>query len=364
VRTVGGLIPAVFLLVLGLSGFLTVVWGYAFFVAAAGLWAVAILASGIFIFTHYVDTQKLRGYCKFFFFAGLWSYICCIGAFGGFFTHEAFLGRVELRYILFGPAILAALGVLEYGVYRALITRNRATFDRYRRFISRDRIDVKEMRRVLVDDIILHKSLYRVSFIRWLRHTLILWGFMSLVLLEIFRVLIQEAMPAFGLPDVWHVEAHPVRLSIGFLYDLFGFMVVLGCFLAIAWRISVGNSEEKKFSDTPTVWFLLFVMLSGFVVEAVRIAETDMSATYLRYEFVGYVMAMPLKYFSINLMSFYDTLWIVHVLGSCLFIAYIPLKRLIHAFATPFGRLINSQKGVLTEKKNKILASLSNMNRD
>ncbi len=363
-RTVGGLVPAAFLLVFGLSGFLTVTWGYAFFVIAAGLWGIAILAFGTFVFTHCIDTRKLLGYCKFFFFSGLWAYLGCIGAFSGFFAYEAFLGRVELRYMLFGPAILAALGILEYGVYRALISRNRATFERYRRFISRERVNVKQMRRVLLDDIILHKSLYQVSFIRWLRHTLILWGFMLLVLLEILRVFVQEAMPSFGLPDVWHIEEHPIRLSIGFLYDLFGLMVVLGCILAIAWRISVGNSEQKKFSDTPTVWFLLFVMMSGFLVESVRIAETDMSATYLRYEFVGYAMAIPLKHYGISLMSFYDTLWIVHVLGSCLFIAYVPLKRLIHSCATPFGRLINSQKDMLAEKKHKILAALSNITRE
>tara|TARA_B100000686_G_scaffold355387_1_gene474356 strand:- start:30982 stop:32106 length:1125 start_codon:yes stop_codon:yes gene_type:complete len=362
-RTIVGLLVALGILIAGFWGSLVAAWGYAFFLGASAFWGIAIFFALIFLFTKYIETNKLRRLCKIFFLIGLWSYIYCIASFGGFFTSEAFLGNVDYKYIIFGPTVLAALGILEYGVYRALITNNRPTFNRYRRFLSRESIDHKSLRKTLIDDVILHKSLYKVSFIRWLRHTLILWGFAFLVLTELTRVVFQEAFPAFGLPDVWHIPGHPVRLVIGFLYDFFGLMVTVGCVIAIGWRIAIGNSEEKKFSDTPTVWFILFVMISGYLVEALRISSEPMDAWYIPIEFVGYLIALPLVGHSDNFMKYYDALWLIHVIGSCLFMAYIPLKRAIHMFATPFGRLMNSQLTILRDKRNTILSHLNGRDR-
>ena len=54
----------------------------------------------------------------------------------------------------------------------------------------------------------------------------------------------------------------------------------------------------------------------------------------------------------------YEALWLVHVLGSCAFIAYVPAKRLVHSCATPMGRLMHSQRELLAAKKQAVLAGL------
>ncbi|MEK9722065.1 MAG: hypothetical protein VW405_01095, partial [Rhodospirillaceae bacterium] len=54
----------------------------------------------------------------------------------------------------------------------------------------------------------------------------------------------------------------------------------------------------------------------------------------------------------------YDPLWYLHVFGSCAFIAYVPAKRLIHSCATPMGRLMNSQTGMLAAKRAASLGGL------
>ena len=54
----------------------------------------------------------------------------------------------------------------------------------------------------------------------------------------------------------------------------------------------------------------------------------------------------------------YELLWLVHVLGSCAFIAYVPLKRLVHSCATPMGRLMLSQQRIFAEKKRANLRGL------
>jgi hypothetical protein len=54
----------------------------------------------------------------------------------------------------------------------------------------------------------------------------------------------------------------------------------------------------------------------------------------------------------------HEPLWLFHVWVSCAFIANAPLKRLIHSCATPIGRLMNSQKGLLGAKKQDSLKGL------
>ena len=68
------------------------------------------------------------------------------------------------------------------------------------------------------------------------------------------------------------------------------------------------GTDEKKFSDTPTVLFLLFVMVTGFFVEALRISAIDSTEPYLAVEFVGYFLAILIGDRSATLMSIYDPL--------------------------------------------------------
>ena len=356
-----GIAGAIALLLVGLFGYLSAAWGYALFLLAGGFWGISIIVAGIYIFSTAFESRRLQQICKIALFAGVWFYLYCIAAFGGFFSHETFLGRVELRWVLFGPVVLGALLSLEYGVYQLLITRNRPTLERYRKFIEREKIDTLAMRKALIDEVIIHKSLFSVSFIRWFRHTLILWGFGLLVILELFAVFFREAIPAFGFPDIWEIPGHPVPTTFGFLYDLFGLLIVIGCLIALAWRATVQGTDQKKFSDTPTVLFLLFVMVTGFFVEGLRISAIESGEPYLAAEFVGYSLAFLIGDRSDTLMSVYDPLWFVHVFGSCLFIAYVPTRRLIHSCATPLGRLMNSQKQMLLAKKEFILSGLLGM---
>ena len=74
--------------------------------------------------------------------------------------------------------------------------------------------------------------------------------------------------------------------------------------------------------------------------------------------FVGVVFAHLMPRAWAQGGAVYDAAWLIHVLGSCAFIAYVPVKRLIHSCATPMGRMMNSQKGLLAAKK---LASIQGL---
>lgn len=348
---IGGL-----LLCAGLFGALNAAWGYGLFLVASALLLAGLLVFGVFVLSRSFDSDTLRWSYVWLFTLGAWCYVYCVCAFAGYFTHETLQGRMELRWVLFGPAVLAALVVLDVGIYRMIVQKNAPTYERYRRYISREASDPAAMRRTLVDDVLLQKALYSVSGVRWLRHTLIFWGFMLMFLVELAAIVFREALPAFGLADIWREPGSPLRLAFNFAFDFFGLMVLIGTVMALVWRLTVNGTEQRKYADTPTAVFLLFVVLSGFLVEAMRLAAAPPTAA-APAEFVGYAMAALLPH-SGRLVVAYEPLWLIHVLGACLFIAYVPVKRLVHSCATPVGRLMNSQKQLLAAKKQAMLSGL------
>jgi nitrate reductase gamma subunit len=341
----------------GLAGWLTAAWGYGLFTAAVLFLSAAGGCFGILGLTRLGDTALLERALTFLLGGGIASYALALCAFAGFFVSETLHGRMELRWIVFGPIVLASLIILDKGLYQKLIRNNLPTWFRYRKYISRERSDPEAMRRTLVDDVIVQRSLLGVSRFRWLRHTLIFWGFMAMVLVELFAVFLREGFPAFGWRDVWREPGHPLRLAFDAAFDVTGLMVLLGCVLAIAWRIRVNALPERKFSDTPTTIFLLFVIVSGFVVEGLRV-ELSPGDPWHVASFVGVGFGWMLRPLGMVRGSLYEPLWLVHVIAACGFIAYVPVKRLIHTCATPMGRLMNSQKGLLAAKKRGVLGAM------
>ena len=102
---------------------------------------------------------------------------------------------------------------------------------------------------------------------------------------------------------------------------------------------------------------MFFVVVTGFLLEGARIAAEN-GVHSNSASFVGVIFA---EFFEKG----YDTyekshlpLWYIHVFASCGFIAYVPVKRLIHSCATPIGRLMNSQTQLLALKKEESLRGL------
>ena len=343
-------------LLLGMTGIVGAGWGYGLFFASVLLLAGAATAFALLVLTRAFDGERLLGGAAWLGLLGVWAYVWAVGALAGHYTLETFQGRMELRWVLFGPAVLAALIVLDVGLYRMLVGKNLATWSRYRGVIRRELANPEAMRRTLIDDVILHRTLLSVSGFRWLKHTLIFWGFALMFAAEMLAVFVREGFPAFGWPDIWEVATHPVRLAFDFVYDFTGLMVLVGCVLAMGWRVVVQGTEERKYTDTPTVVFLFLVVVSGFVVEGMRLAA--MPPELHGVSFVGSVFALATPAAAGPGSAAYEVLWLVHVLGSCGFIAWVPAKRLVHSCATPMGRLMHSQRELLAEKRRTVLTGL------
>lgn len=346
---------AVLLFLAGLADVIGAAWGYGLFLLATVTIGLGIVLLAIYFMTRAFDGSSLRQAFLTAFTVGGWTYVLSVSALSGHFVHETLQGRMELRWIVFGPVVLAAIVLLDWGLYRVLVRRNLPTIRRYGGVMGRENLEPAAMRATFAEEVLLHRSLFQVSPFRWVRHQLILWGFGLMFAVELMAVGVREAWPSFGFTDVWRIPDHPVRLAFDFAFDLTGLMILLGCILALVFRAMVNGKPEQKYTDTPTAVFLLAVVLTGFILEGLRIAAApgfDHAASFVGVAFAAAVPA------GLSLSESHAFMWYTHMLLSCAFIAYVPAKRLVHSCATPIGRMVNSQKTMLAMKKERSLRGL------
>ncbi len=340
------------LLLLGLAGASHAAVGYGLFMVATLLIAAGSGLLAVFALTRWFATDALHRAYAGAFWLGAWCYVLSLAAFSGYFTYEALAGRIDWKLMVFGPAALAAIILLDMGIWRVIVQRSLPTVGRFGDLWRRESLDQAALRGTLLDEVVLHRTLFSISPFRWVRHQLMFWGFGLMIVLEVGRVALGEAFPAFGWTDLWHQSGQPVRLAFDFAYDVTGLMVVVGSVFALVFRFMAGQGVERKYADTPTTFFLLLVGLTGFVVEGARMA-LDAGAPGESASFIGLAVATLMRGVS---PAWYDWLWIVHALAACALIAYIPFYRMIHICATPVGRLVNSQGGLLAAKKRRAIS--------
>ena len=351
------IIAGIVLFVIQLSGNYSAGLGYGLLLVSVVFLLAGTVALAILVFSSYGQGNFLAGSMRWLFVIGGWAYVIGVFDLSGYYSAQALAGQVELKWILFGPTALMTLVLLDIGLYHLVYAKNRPAWRRYRDAIQREYAEPDAMRKTFLADVIFHTSLLSVSGFRWLRHTLMFWGFALMFAVEIVAVFVREGFPAFGWVDIWEIAEHPVRLGFDFAFDFFGLMVLAGCLLSFIWRIKASNTDEAKYADTPSAVFLFLVVLTGFLLEGGRLALEGIPAGS-GYSFVGWVFAQMSAEKSGLLASAYLPLWYFHVFGSLAFIIYVPAYRLAHSCATPIGRLMNSQKKLLARKKENSLRGL------
>lgn len=186
---------------------------------------------------------------------------------------------------------------------------------------------------VFVRDTLLLRRLRRLSGFRWLVHSMIFFGFLGILILDIITVI---AM------DLLHVEAFIEQDGWGklwirdFGFELFGLMLLIGLVAAAARRFVVRPRQLVTGSeDVVSILLLLLVVLSGFIVEGVAISSgLPGHESNAEFSFVGAIFSAFLPSVSADA---YAQIWFAHSLISVALIAYIPFSKLFHAFAAPLA---------------------------
>lgn len=181
-------------------------------------------------------------------------------------------------------------------------------------------------------DSILQKDTTKLSKVRWFMHFNIGVGFILFLIMDLVGT----------YTDLFHVELKGKALIVyDFLFELFGFMIFIGILIALSRRFLFKSEQmSTNLDDAFALTFLLIVVLSGFILEAVRLVKEPSSIGI--YSFFGYFISKFMNISDNAVHTFHEHLWITHSLLSSLFIAYFPFSKFFHVFTTPLSIFLNT----------------------
>jgi hypothetical protein len=202
--------------------------------------------------------------------------------------------------------------------------------------------------RTLVVEVLFHRRLFNQSFFRWLAHTLLVFGFIATFVVDMIKgfttgylVEWSRSIPFFAFAHAF--ETGRIRPFLDFSLEFFSFLILAGCVLAIIRRFFIRPDQLRtEEEDIVTLLFILYLELSGFLIEGYRIAHPEVvtNQVYMAnftplsannwISFFGYFLSLFMK--GINLNPHF--LWYAHVIPSLVWIVYIPHSKLLHIFTS------------------------------
>ncbi len=189
------------------------------------------------------------------------------------------------------------------------------------------------MIKALIMDVLLQVQLFKQNFIRWVMHFCIFWGFLGLLAHTTFLAIMSHLIP-HNHSFSQFIFLGPGRRFLDVWGDLWGLILLIGILIAILRRYFFKAEQiDTIATDTTAILFLLFILLTGFISEAQRLAALPFEP-YMRYSFIGCPFASFIR--SIPSLAFdYKSIVWIHTLISLLFLAYIPFCKMWHVFVSP-----------------------------
>jgi len=197
----------------------------------------------------------------------------------------------------------------------------------------------------LVLDGMLHRRLLHTSPLRWAGHLLtfgaffllgifsIITGFASEILHHLLK-LEHPLILIFTLPD------HPF---IALVNEVLGVILLAGL-LVLFYRRFIARDPQLRtaFDDRFVIALLLAIVLSGFLLEAVRLLGKGQIGTAPVLGFIGYALYRLLSPVSLHWYGIYLGLFFFHF-GLCdLLLLYLPFSKFAHVLAAPLLTSLNA----------------------
>ena len=208
------------------------------------------------------------------------------------------------------------------------------------RDLKRDKIGL--ILKLWIYEVFFQRQLYGLSHYRWIVHLLIFWGFVALSMLSITTFMVWLS----GLLKIDGGLAHSILYGNGYpLIKLwgngFGLTLLIGLLIALCRRFFIRPAQQSNEQmDLMLLVFLLWLTVSGFALEALRISL--ISPDLARYSFVSYLFAPMGRYSLYELSPVLTTLWILHSFSGVLLLVYIPHSKLMHSLIAPILIAVNA----------------------
>src|SRR5215510_1250797 len=241
------------------------------------------------------------------------------------------------------------IGILFMGLYRNLLVKLAVIFGASGRFIPLQEVDAAALGQAYTEEVLLQKRIRLRGRLPWARHMLISWGFTVLFAFDILTALFTKYVPleAFN-------HGHAGWLFLKFGLNLSGMVLLVG--LLIALLRGAAATDEARFTDRPGAIFLLLVVLSGFVAQAMHFANLPPEPSR-GWALLGHWLGEALRPWAPYFGS-YSFFWMAHALLASAFLAYLGWSRMIHVFAAPLGRIFYSQPALREAKVRAVMEGL------
>jgi len=258
-------------------------------------------------------------------------------------TRETFAGLSNWQIGLWYALIVVSTSIFAWGAGRLFL--------KYRRGRGSFPVD-KPLHRIARTAWIVftHAWIKRRDGVAGLAHAMIFYGFVVLFIgTGILAFQDDFAKPVLGW-DFWHGTFY---LGYSLFLDVFGALLIVGLVILAVKRYrkpkrldytrvdGVASSYARwhyRVGDWVFVGSLLFLGVTGFFLEALRIAETDPS--FERWAPVGWLVGQGLIAIGVDgatasAAHFRD--WWIHGIAALTFVAAIPFTKAVHMMAAPAG---------------------------
>lgn len=186
-------------------------------------------------------------------------------------------------------------------------------------------------------DGVLHRRLWHTSRARWLAHGGVLAGFLGLMSMSALAALADHALRPLGLATsavaVILNKDHPLMASAN---ETFGLLLLLGGVAQAARRVR--GSRQRLPNERPdalALGLLLFIVVSGWPVEALRLLMEAVPEEAGRYSYLGWPLARLLAPLELPWAEWHFFAFQAHVFASIALFIYWPLSKMMHVIVGP-----------------------------
>lgn len=187
-------------------------------------------------------------------------------------------------------------------------------------------------------DVFGHRKILREPY-QGIFHLFIFYGFIALTITT--AIVFLQADFIYPIWHVWFMKGG-FYLGLKLFANTFGILAIIGILMALYRRYVIKPKWlDEKPEDTIILWFILAILVTGFIIEGLRMQAVEIGPEshmypYIWYAFGGRIVAYLFSGMSdVSLRATHMVLWWIHVLMAFTFIVYIAYTKLLHIFMTP-----------------------------
>lgn len=194
--------------------------------------------------------------------------------------------------------------------------------------------------RVFVVDVVFLRRILKESLSRWTIHSLIYLPFFLRFLIGWILVILSGMFPmSSGVANLLDKNYSP----IAFAYDFLGLCIIMG--IGSAWMRRLKNRSQRVITtgqDVVVLGLIGGILLSGFIVEGMRILLTGISPSMALASFLGYPISLWLGLFPTRWEEIYPYGWYIHAILTGMLVAYLPFSKMFHILISPLVLMVNA----------------------